>query len=113
MLVYNVEAEFSLEIEQEEGDPIVKHYPAGTNVVWNGTDWDTLAGSVDLSAYATKNEVSEVEKEVEANGVAITNLTAEVAKKVNADDIASDLAQINTNKTDIETLKGNVSDLQT
>lgn len=111
--VYNVEAEFSLQVEQEEGDPIVKNYPAGTNVVWNGEDWDTLAGSVDLSAYATKTEVSEVEKEVEANEVAIANLTTEVAKKVNADDIASDLEQINTNKTDIETLKGNVSDLQT
>lgn len=27
--------------------------PAGTNYAWNGTAWDALAGSVDLSSYAT------------------------------------------------------------
>lgn len=31
---------------------------AGDNVVYNGTGWDVLAGIVDLSAYATKTEVS-------------------------------------------------------
>lgn len=28
-------------------------YPAGTNVAWNGTMWDQLGGSVDLSGYVT------------------------------------------------------------
>lgn len=28
-------------------------YPAGTNYAWNGTDWDPLGGSVDLSNYVT------------------------------------------------------------
>ena len=27
---------------------------AGDNVVWNGTSWDKLAGTIDLSGYATK-----------------------------------------------------------
>ena len=29
---------------------------AGDNVVWNGTTWDVLAGTVDLSGYVTKDE---------------------------------------------------------
>ena len=29
--------------------------PAGTNYAWNGTAWDALGGSVDLSNYVTKN----------------------------------------------------------
>ena len=32
-----------------------KNYtPAGTNYAWNGTTWDALGGTVDLSTYATK-----------------------------------------------------------
>ena len=34
------------------------NYPAGTNYAWNGTEWDALGGSVDLSPYALKTEVS-------------------------------------------------------
>ena len=30
---------------------------AGDNVAWTGTEWDILAGTVDLSIYATKEEV--------------------------------------------------------
>lgn len=37
---YNVEAAYST-------------YPAGTNFAWNGTTWDALGGSVDLSGYLT------------------------------------------------------------
>ena len=33
-------------------------YPAGTNFAWTGTQWDALGGSVDLSNYATKQEVA-------------------------------------------------------
>lgn len=32
----------------------------GDNVAWNGTTWDRLSGTVDLSSYATKEEVEEV-----------------------------------------------------
>ena len=31
---------------------------AGDNVAWNGTTWDALAGTVDLTPYATKDELS-------------------------------------------------------
>ena len=31
---------------------------AGDNVAWDGTAWDVLAGTVDLSGYATKSELN-------------------------------------------------------
>lgn len=39
--VYNVEAAYN-------------NHPAGTNWAWNGTAWDALGGSIDLSGYQTK-----------------------------------------------------------
>lgn len=32
-------------------------YPAGTNYAWNGSSWDPLAGSVDLSNYVTNDNL--------------------------------------------------------
>lgn len=32
---------------------------AGDNVAWDGSDWDNLHGIIDLSAYATKEELNE------------------------------------------------------
>lgn len=46
--VYNVSDSF-----QEDG----KNYPAGTNVAWNGTAWDALAGYIDTSVFAQKTDV--------------------------------------------------------
>lgn len=40
-----------------------KPYPAGTNFVWNGTNWDALGGSVDFSGYYDKEEVGALIKE--------------------------------------------------
>ena len=45
--VYNVEAAYN-------------NIPAGTNFAWTGETWDALAGSVDLSAYSTTEEVEEM-----------------------------------------------------
>lgn len=39
--------------------------PAGTNYAWNGTEWDALAGSVDLSSYATITYVDEQVGDIE------------------------------------------------
>lgn len=33
--------------------------PAGTNYAWDGETWDPLGGSIDLSGYATKAEVTQ------------------------------------------------------
>lgn len=43
--VWNVTAEFTLNS---------KKYPAGTNVVWTGSEWDPLGGTVDLAAVEAK-----------------------------------------------------------
>ena len=43
--VWNVTAEFTL---------ADKKYPAGTNVVWTGSEWDPLGGTVDLAALEKK-----------------------------------------------------------
>lgn len=42
---------------------------AGDNVAWTGTEWDVLAGEIDLSAYATKTEL---ETKMDAPAVAGT-----------------------------------------
>lgn len=51
-------------VEDENGNEL---YPAGTNFVWNGTEWDALGGMVDLSGYATKDTLNELREEVTAN----------------------------------------------
>ena len=43
--VWNVTAEFTLNS---------KKYPAGTNVVWTGSEWDPLGGTVDIAAVENK-----------------------------------------------------------
>ena len=47
--VYNVESEFTLNGQT---------YPAGTNVVWTGAEWDPLAGVQDLDAYMQEGDMS-------------------------------------------------------
>lgn len=37
---------------------------AGDNIVWNGEQWDKLAGTIDLSGYATKAEVSNIKADL-------------------------------------------------
>ena len=44
--VYNITADYT-----EKG------IKAGDNVVWNGSDWDVLSGTIDLSGYYDKEEV--------------------------------------------------------
>lgn len=44
-----------------------KVYPAGTNVAWNGTQWDPLGGTVDLSKYYTKTEADNLLGTKQAN----------------------------------------------
>ena len=35
---------------------VYQNYPAGTNFVWNGTEWDALGGTIDLSVYALSSQ---------------------------------------------------------
>ena len=44
---------------------------AGDNVAWNGTDWDDLSGTVDLSIYAEKADYQKTITSATANGATI------------------------------------------
>lgn len=65
-------------------------YPAGTNVVWDGSNWDALGGSIDLSSYAKTSEVTAmVQTETQrARGAEarlqndVTTIRTDVANKV-------------------------------
>lgn len=91
-----------------------KYYPAGTNWVWNGSEWDAQGGSIDLSGYATVEALNAV-SEAATNGIAgvasdLQTTNAEVAKKVTAQDGYSliseeKLALIDTNAADIQALE--------
>ena len=41
-------------------------YPAGTNWVWTGTEWDALGGTVDLSPFVTNDEFTPVKQKAES-----------------------------------------------
>lgn len=99
--------------------------PAGTNYAWDGTQWDPLGGTVDLSGYYTKIQVddaiSTAKTELEAADTAlegqITTVTNQLNNKV--DKVAgsslisdTDLNQIRTNKSDIESLQTSVGGKQ-
>jgi len=38
--------------------------PAGTNYAWNGSEWDALGGTVDLSAYAKQSDLNTLSSSV-------------------------------------------------
>ena len=99
--------------------------PAGTNYAWDGTQWDPLGGTVDLSGYYTKTQVddaiSTAKTKLEAADTAlegqITTVTNQLNNKV--DKVAgsslisdTDLNQIRTNKSDIESLQTSVGGKQ-
>lgn len=64
--VYNVTDAF------KDGDKV---YPAGTNVLWTGSEWDPLAGLTDLSAYA-KTETVTTELAKKQNNLSEAQLAA-------------------------------------
>ena len=37
-----------------------KKYSEGTNVVWTGTQWDAIGGTVDFKDYSTTEEINEI-----------------------------------------------------
>ena len=107
--VYNVEAAY-------------ENHPAGTNWVWSGSAWDALAGSVDLSGYATKSEVSDLNTSLTGSIGSLTGelntVKGDVAKKVDAVEgssliSAEKLALIDTNAENISLLQETDTSLDT
>lgn len=99
--------------------------PAGTNYAWDGTQWDPLGGTVDLSGYYTKPQVdsaiSTAKSELEAADTAlegqITTVTNQLTNKVDKVEGSglisdTDLNQIRTNKANIESLTTSVGEKQ-
>lgn len=99
--------------------------PAGTNYAWDGTQWDPLGGTVDLSGYCTKSQVdsaiSTAKSELEAADTAlegqITTVTNQLTNKVDKVEGSglisdTDLNQIRTNKANIESLTTSVGEKQ-
>lgn len=67
--------------------------PAGTNWVWNGTDWDALAGTVDLSGYVQKEAGKQLIPD-EKLALIDTNASDIAALETRADGIESDIAEL-------------------
>lgn len=99
--------------------------PAGTNYAWDGTQWDPLGGTIDLSGYYTKTQVddaiSAAKTKLEAADTAlegqITTVTNQLNNKVDKVEGSglisdTDLNQIRTNKSDIESLQTSVGGKQ-
>ena len=65
---------------------------AGDNVAWNGTAWDNLSGTVDLSAYATTATT-------DAMSADITSLMNEVFVLMATASVCPNIAEVGTNPT--------------
>lgn len=99
--------------------------PAGTNYAWDGTQWDPLGGTVDLSGYYTKTQVDDAistakteleaaDTDLEGQITTVTNQLNNKVDKVAGSSLISDtdLNQIRTNKSDIESLQTSVGGKQ-
>jgi len=97
----------------------------GTTPAWDGAKWDPLGGTIDLSGYYTKSQVddaiSAAKTELEAADTAlegqITTVTNQLNNKVDKVEGSglisdTDLNQIRTNKSDIESLQTSVGGKQ-
>lgn len=69
------------------------NYPAGSNVAWNGTDWDVLHGYIDTSVFLTS--------EADPKGVSSVSVSGTTTKT------------ITITLNDATTVTGNFSDLNT
>ena len=84
------------------------NHPAGTNWAWTGSEWDALAGSVNLSGYYTSEQVDAAIKVETDRAVAEEGRLAgligdnDTAIKANSEDIAQ-------NASDIQTLAGRIN----
>lgn len=99
--------------------------PAGTNYAWDGTQWDPLGGTVDLSGYYTKAQVDgslytvrtnleKADTALEGQITTVTNQLTNKVDKVEGSGLISDtdLNQIRTNKSDIKSLQTSVGGKQ-
>lgn len=108
--VYNV-----TNAEGTPGDP--GYTPAGTNYAWNGTEWDALGGTVDLSAYAKTADVNELKGRVDTAETEIDGLQTDMSEaNDNITALSSATGTLNTNLTALDgrvgTLSGRVDTIE-
>lgn len=108
--VYNV-----TNAEGTPGDP--GYTPAGTNYAWNGTEWDALGGTVDLSAYAKTADVNELKGRVDTAETEIDGLQTGMSEaNDNITALSGATGTLNTNLTALDgrvgTLSGRVDTIE-
>lgn len=91
--VYNVKRYYN-----EDGSSFVE----GANVVWNGTGWDKLSEDLDLTIFATKEELTAAEMGLRAETVANRDLINTINGRLG-----------NVPSGDVQTVEQRISDLQT
>lgn len=90
--------------------------PAGTNYAWNGTEWDALGGTIDLSTYATTAITNRLESRLDtaetnidtltsATGTLNTSITTIQGWKINGTAITSDTV-LNGNNLKVDATAG-------
>lgn len=77
----------------------------GDNFAWDGTKWDKLAGTVDLSAYATKAEVN-----AKANNSEVVKLTGD--QTINGSKTFEETICVNANPVTQTSVSQTISDTQ-
>ena len=71
----------------------------GVNYAWTGTEWDSLAGIIDLSNFYNKTEVdTKLNTEITNRTNADSTLQSNIDKKVNTADIVDNLTSSDTDK---------------
>ena len=86
------------------------NYPAGTNYAWNGTEWDALGGSIDLSPYATS---ASVKTEIDGIKQTTTNLQSAIdsvssATKTLVSDVSAATVATYATKEELKSTSGSI-----
>ena len=85
-------------------------HPAGTNWAWNGSEWDALAGSIDLSNYFNKEEVGAAIK-VETDRATAEEGRLALLIEANTTAAASAQAKADANEGQINSLSQSIGDI--
>ena len=85
-------------------------HASGTNWAWNGTEWDALAGSIDLSNYFNKEEVGAAIK-VETDRATAEEGRLALLIEANTAAAASAQAKADANEGQINSLSQNIGEI--
>lgn len=108
-----------LPIDNKTGD-VWDIADTGDNYVWNGTDWDKLSSTIDLSNYATKDDIKDLPTSgtIEAINQKVDDITTRVEGAEDAlDDVETRLQTVESETGSLQTeqtaLEARVDSLET